>query len=84
MEITDLLVRSGQLMAVGMLVVFGFLSILVFCTKLLSSLVLKYQPLAPEPAAELPASEGQISPQTVAAISAAIVQYRKDKTNTGE
>ena len=81
MEITDLLVKSGQLMAVGMLVVFGFLGILVFCTKLLSRLVQKYLVEEPTPAttAALPASEGQVSPQTVAAISAAIHQYRQNK-----
>lgn len=81
MEITDLLVRSGQLMLVGMLVVFGFLGILVWCTKLMSSIVQKYQveEATPTPAAALPTSEAEISPQTVAAISAAIHQFRQAK-----
>lgn len=81
MEITDLLVKSGQLMAVGMLVVFGFLGILVFCTKTLSNIVQKFQSNIDTPTTTqtLPTSEGNISPQTVAAISAAIHQYRKAK-----
>ena len=80
MEITDLLVKSSQLMLVGMCVVFAFLSLLIFATKTLSSLVLKYQGI-PEPAmpaqAASPQTTGEIAPQTVAAISAAIHQYRQ-------
>lgn len=80
MEITDLLVKSSQLMLVGMGVVFTFLSLLIFVTKSLSSVVLKWQD-SPEPvtntAATSPQASGEIAPQTVAAISAAIHQYRQ-------
>lgn len=81
MEITDLLVKSSQLMLVGMGVVFAFLSLLILATKTLSSLVIKFQgvpePIANKPRAASPQANGEIAPQTVAAISAAIHQYRQ-------
>jgi len=79
-EITDLLVKSGQLMLVGMSVVFAFLTLLIFVTKNLSQLVMKYekpQVTTTSTPAALPATSGDIAPQTVAAISAAIHQYRQ-------
>ena len=86
MEITDLLVTAGQLMLVGMIVVFAFLGLLIWATKLLSTLVLKYH-VEPTSAvasntpnqAALPRTQSGIAPQTVAAISAAIHQYRQSK-----
>lgn len=81
MEITDLLVKSSQLMLVGMGVVFAFLSLLILATKTLSSLVIKFQgipePVTNKPRAASPQANGEIAPQTVAAISAAIHQYRQ-------
>ena len=82
MEITDLLVKSVQLMAVGMGVVFAFLGLLIFITKFLSDVVIKFQG-TPAPvthkASASPQARGEIAPQTVAAISAAIHQYRQSK-----
>lgn len=81
MEITDLLVKASHLMGLGMLVVFVFLGILVFCTKLMSSMVQKFQTNVDQSATDtpLPVAQGNVSPQTVAAISAAIHQYRQSK-----
>lgn len=83
MDINGLLVQAGHLMLTGMLVVFVFLGLLVFVTKLLalvagddesnSDLVAATAPVP------VPAADGAISPQIVAAISAAIHQYRQSK-----
>lgn len=80
MEISALLVKSSQLMLVGMIVVFSFLSLLIVITKSLSSLVLKWQ-LEPTAGSESTGSStsAEVSPQTVAAISAAIHQYRQPR-----
>jgi oxaloacetate decarboxylase gamma subunit len=85
-EITDLLVRAGQLMLVGMVVVFAFLGLLIWATKLMSALVLEYHVEATPTAANntpsqaaLPRTQSGVAPQTVAAISAAIHQYRQSK-----
>jgi oxaloacetate decarboxylase gamma subunit len=67
-------------MVVGMTVVFAFLSLLIFVTKNMSQMVKKFEkpeaPIQQTPNA-LPQNQGEIAPQTVAAISAAIHQYRQ-------
>jgi oxaloacetate decarboxylase gamma subunit len=83
MEITDLLAKAGNLMLIGMVVVFAFLGMLVWLTKLMSSTVMHYQKRTTLPTAlpqdTVPPSGGEIPQQTVAAITAAIHQYRQPK-----
>ncbi|WP_038176123.1 MULTISPECIES: oxaloacetate decarboxylase subunit gamma [Vibrio] len=77
--IGSLLVDAATLMFTGMSVVFIFLTILVYLVRLMSKLVPEE---APQPIAtpnqnnkvQLPSSA--VSPQIVAAISAAVHQYR--------
>jgi oxaloacetate decarboxylase gamma subunit len=79
MDITGSLVQAGQLMLVGMVVVFVFLGTLVWLTKLLSETVLRFQTTQTNTAVAnvLPTRAGEIPPQTVAAITAAVHQYRQ-------
>ena len=78
MDITGSLVQAGQLMLIGMAVVFVFLSMLVWLTKLLSATVMKFQNESTTPVSnELSTHAGDIPPQTVAAITAAVHQYRQ-------
>ncbi|NQZ06552.1 MAG: OadG family protein [Algicola sp.] len=82
MEVTELLTKAGNLMLIGMVVVFTFLGSLVFLTRLMSYLVIRYQTQQTQAvqATPLPQAQGEeIAPQTVAAISAAIHQYRKSQ-----
>jgi len=79
MNITELLLEAGTLMLVGMAVVFVFLTILIFATKGLT----KFAQAFPEPETSLPAPKKTVKPaspandqQVVAAISAAVQQYR--------
>lgn len=80
MNVTELLVEAGILMIAGMVVVFVFLTILIFATKGLT----RFAQIFPEPAPSTPAprkkthsAKGENSKQVVAAISAAVQQYRK-------
>lgn len=80
-NISDLLAEAGLLMLVGMAVVFVFLTMLIYATKLLTKIAEAF----PEPAATTPtninkksiSSSDQTSPQVIAAIGAAIAQHRK-------
>jgi oxaloacetate decarboxylase gamma subunit len=67
----DVLMRGVELTLVGMGSVLVFLSALIGATTLMSRLVVRPEP---EPAA----SRRQVGPDEVAAITAAIVQYRRD------
>ncbi|MEF1255838.1 MULTISPECIES: oxaloacetate decarboxylase subunit gamma [unclassified Vibrio] len=78
-NIGSLLVDAATLMLTGMVVVFIFLTILVYLVRLMSKLLPEE---VPEPIAvpnqnnkvQLPSSA--VSPKVVAAISAAVHQYR--------
>ena len=80
-EITLLLTESVNLLVVGMSVVFVFLTVLIGVVKLMSSLVQKFpEPVEPELVRQKSStveSTKDISPDVVAAISAAIHQYRQ-------
>lgn len=79
MNVSELLLEAGNLLLVGMCVVFVFLGILVATTKLLSSYAAKTTPATPiavQPN-HLNSAKQQVSPQIVAAISSAVHQYRK-------
>lgn len=80
MNVTELLMEAGILMIVGMAVVFVFLTILIFATRGLTAFANAF----PEPESSTPAprrptksAKSDNSQQVVAAISAAVQQYRK-------
>jgi oxaloacetate decarboxylase gamma subunit len=80
-EIIKLLLESVNLLVVGMIVVFVFLTVLIGVVKLMSAVVQKF----PEPVVSdannrttvASHDSNVISPEVVAAISAAVHQYRK-------
>lgn len=82
MAVSDLLYEAGLLMLVGMIVVFIFLSILIFATKGLSKFAASIAPPAVAPSRD-PKSSSSQSPDldgpVVAAITAAVKQYKKNK-----
>ncbi|MEQ1739530.1 MAG: OadG family protein [Methyloglobulus sp.] len=68
-------IRSGvELMFAGMGIVFIFLTMLVVAINLMSALVQRYFPGATP---KIPSMPSSIDKVTVAAISAAVHQYRK-------
>jgi oxaloacetate decarboxylase gamma subunit len=80
-EVINLLLESVNLLAVGMAVVFVFLTVLIGVVKLMSALVLKLpEPLKPEVkvrTAPVSQNTDDIPHEVVAAISAAIHQHRQ-------
>ena len=78
MPISELLLEAGLLMLVGMAVVFVFLTLLIFATKLLSKFA--GQEELPQTLPAHPTSGEQAVPEhVVAAISAAVHQYKKNQ-----
>ena len=84
MDISQLLLKSLQLMLVGMGVVFAFLLLLIVCTKLLSKFAARFassnQVVSAATTSNLAVTNPdpqQPSPAVVAAISAAIQRYRQ-------
>lgn len=75
--------EAGIVLILGMVVVFVFLALLVFSTKLMSKVLGKIVPAAPEkPAASpvvsvAPSAAGSNDGEIAAAICAAVVQSRK-------
>jgi oxaloacetate decarboxylase gamma subunit len=72
------LITSGvELMIVGMGIVFLFLTMLVIAINLMSSIVQRFFPDAPQTTIPVPfAASSGIDKSTVAAITAAVHQYR--------
>ena len=68
---SSLLAQGAQLMLVGMGTVFVFLTALVAATSLMSSFAMQKAPATP-------ANESGPSAEEIAAISAAISQYRRE------
>ena len=79
MNISSLLLEAGTLMLVGMVVVFVFLTMLIgaihLLTKFAQAFPDKVAPVA-KPIAPQTTNSNQPSPQVVAAISAAVKQYK--------
>ncbi|MDD2724231.1 MAG: OadG family transporter subunit [Methylovulum sp.] len=75
------LMSSGiELMFAGMGIVFLFLTMLVFAINMMSALVQRFFPEAPPTSVIAPtASSNAPDKATVAAIAAAVHQYRKQK-----
>jgi len=63
-------------MIVGMGIVFLFLTMLVIAINLMSSLVQRFFPDAPQTAIPVPSVASGTDKKTVAAITAAVHQYR--------
>lgn len=78
-HIGSLLVDAATLMVTGMSVVFIFLTILVYVVRLMSKLVPEEVPAPITPTTQnkkVTSEPSAISPSVVAAISAAVHQYR--------
>lgn len=78
-NIGSLLVDAATLMVTGMSVVFVFLTILVYLVRLMSKWVPQEVPQpssSPTPAKKMQPASAAVSPQVVAAISAAVHQHR--------
>ncbi|NOH82026.1 oxaloacetate decarboxylase subunit gamma [Vibrio sp. RE86] len=77
-NIGSLLVDAATLMLTGMVVVFIFLTILVYLVRLMSKLVPEEvpEPIATPNQNNKVQSPSAVSPNVVAAISAAVHQYR--------
>ncbi|NVK24662.1 MAG: OadG family protein [Gammaproteobacteria bacterium] len=79
MNISALLAEAGLLMLVGMVVVFLFLSLLILAINLLAKFAEAFPDKVVTPAARPISSStnsNQVSPQVVAAVGAAIKQYK--------
>lgn len=78
-NIGSLLEQAATLMFTGMAVVFAFLTILIYLVRLMSSVVPQEvpQPVStPIQSSKVQQSSSTVSPKVVAAISAAVHQYR--------
>lgn len=76
----EILVEALDLALYGMGTVFIFLTVLVGLTTLMSKFALyldELNPPAPEPGVRQPGTDQQPSPALLAAISAAVKQYRE-------
>lgn len=84
MIMTDLLILGGELMVVGMGIVFLFLTMLVFAVNLMPKLIERYMARPPVTDAgsvtPIAAHRTALDPRLVAAISAAIHQYRNSRS----
>ncbi|KID54752.1 oxaloacetate decarboxylase [Pseudoalteromonas luteoviolacea] len=79
MEISELLAQAANLMLTGMIGVFLFLSILIFAVKGLSKLAATEQePQQPANKKSSKAVSTGVPPAHVAAISAAVSQFRQN------
>ncbi len=77
MNVSELLAEAGILMLVGMVVVFLFLSMLIIAIKLLTKFAEAYPDPVPTAKAPIkPINSTQTSPQVIAAITAAVKQYK--------
>lgn len=74
-QVSELLMEAANLLLVGMVVVFAFLSLLIVATRALSYVVSRYFPAEPV-APEFVQSPQSVSPELVAAIAAAVDRYR--------
>ncbi|GGA72537.1 hypothetical protein GCM10011369_12890 [Neiella marina] len=79
-DLTHLLAEAGNIMAIGMIIVFSFLSFLILCVNSMSKIINQYFPDAPAPAKSKPAPpSAATSPAVLAAVAAAVQQHRNNK-----
>ena len=77
--VTDLLIQGSELMLLGMGIVFGFLTVLVFTLKGMSQLAARLDATPPGQATPEPINVTD-NRQLIAVISAAITRYRASRT----
>jgi len=81
MDVTELLLSAFRLLGVGMTFVFLFLGLLFIAVKLLERYTSGEKPATPQNTITNTAPTlSTVSPKTVAAITAAVQQYRKTKS----
>ncbi len=83
MPTSDLMLEGLTLMVFGMGFVFTFLTLLVFSTKTMSAIVLRFSPvelLVVNPPLTMVSPSQQVAndPQLMAVLSAAVHRYRQD------
>jgi len=80
MEVS-LVAEAAKFMVLGMSVVFGFLVVMVFALELQAKIITTFFPEKPqaEPAKPSATKNGSNDKKLIAAITAAIQMYRKDK-----
>lgn len=80
-DLGSLLWEAATIMATGMVVVFMFLSVLIYLVQLLSKLAPKDEipESGPQPVPAATSNHNGIQPDVVAAITAAVHQYRRRK-----
>ena len=80
MNISSLLLEAANLMAVGMVFVFVFLGLLLLMIKGIEKLVPEPEPVPTAPSVQ-PQTAG-LTPARIAAITAAVQQYRQKNHNS--
>lgn len=78
--ISEALLEAAMLLAVGMVVVFAFLSLLILVINLIASFARRYPETNSNQGADTKISQSPatVSPALVSAITAAIHQYKKN------
>lgn len=83
MDVTQALGTAANIMLLGMGCVFVFLGFLVIAMNLLAKFASRFEePEVASPAPAAPAANNQVSPDVVAAISAAVHQYQSAGAGT--
>lgn len=85
-NIAETFIEAGTLMVVGMVFVFAFLSLLIIAINLLAKVATNFPDAKvaeklPRPVATNTTRDGEVPATVVAAITSAISQYRKNRTN---
>lgn len=76
--VADLLLEAAGLMLIGMVTVFTFLFVLVLLLQLMSKVIQRYFPVkVVEKSHKIEDANNGVSPAIIAAISAAVHQYRQ-------
>lgn len=76
MELSQALATAANIMLLGMVCVFAFLGTLVIAVKIVAKLCPQETPVTPTKSGT---SSSQVSPNVVAAIAAAVHQYRNSR-----
>ena len=77
--VAQLLLEALNLMVIGMVAVFAFLLLLVLVVQFISTLMLRYFPSKPTDKPALVDNNADPAPAVIAAISAAVHQYRQQQ-----
>ena len=73
---SEMMIAGIELMVVGMSIVFCFLALLVLAVNMQTLLVQRYFPAKPTSLQVAPVSTAANDPNVIAAITAAVTQYR--------